>query len=305
MNQYKKKSFSRLENPLETNAVNITAKDAYFDKLAPHCRTYYHELLGIPDWQKYASNRFTGSEGIKTLSALKKVIGKKIFTSRKVDVLEIGSFAGETIIAADSEPEISLTVVEPFEQSVELAKLAVKALNSSATVLSGHGEKLPLSDNCMDAVLCANVIEHTFGWPDLLKEIYRVLRPGGKCLLTFPNYTQHWEGHYKIHFIPWLPGKLNELYFNLRGRNTEFLKSISFPNSSSVAKKAAASGFIVENYGLQRIYNRLQQHVEGHRPLRKFIAAHLLLKPIYKICSPVLNALLNQSHEFLLIKPVR
>jgi SAM-dependent methyltransferase len=45
---------------------------------------------------------------------------------------------------------------------------------------------MPLSDNSFDAVLCTEVLEH-LEWPrESIREIYRILRPGGRLFLTVP-----------------------------------------------------------------------------------------------------------------------
>lgn len=52
--------------------------------------------------------------------------------------------------------------------------------------------QVPLPDACMNAILCTEVLEHV---PDPLavwKEFNRLLRPGGKVLLTTPMY---WPAH--------------------------------------------------------------------------------------------------------------
>ena len=53
-------------------------------------------------------------------------------------------------------------------------------------------DKVPLPDACMDSILCTEVLEHV---PDPLavwKEFNRLLRPGGRVLLTTPMY---WPPH--------------------------------------------------------------------------------------------------------------
>lgn len=45
----------------------------------------------------------------------------------------------------------------------------------------------PFEDNYFDAVYCGEVIEHLFDPDHLLKEIRRVLKPGGTCVITTPN----------------------------------------------------------------------------------------------------------------------
>ncbi len=54
------------------------------------------------------------------------------------------------------------------------------------------GKKLPFSDGSFDTVLMTEVLEHLFEPDIVMSELYRVLRPGGRLLLTTPFI---WELH--------------------------------------------------------------------------------------------------------------
>lgn len=58
------------------------------------------------------------------------------------------------------------------------------------------GRTLPFPDASFDAVLCSQVFEHVFMPPEFLAEIRRVLRPGGRLLLTVPFV---WDEHEQPH----------------------------------------------------------------------------------------------------------
>lgn len=54
------------------------------------------------------------------------------------------------------------------------------------------GKHLPLPDASVDAILCNQVLEHVFEPTIFLTELRRVLRPGGRVLLTVPFV---WDEH--------------------------------------------------------------------------------------------------------------
>ena len=54
------------------------------------------------------------------------------------------------------------------------------------------GTKFPFSEGAFNAVLCNEVLEHVFNPDEFLAEIKRVLKPGGKLLLTVPFV---WDEH--------------------------------------------------------------------------------------------------------------
>jgi SAM-dependent methyltransferase len=59
------------------------------------------------------------------------------------------------------------------------------------------GKVFPFPDESFDSVLCNQVLEHVFNPTDFLNEIGRVLKPGGKLLLTVPfvwdEHEQPWD----------------------------------------------------------------------------------------------------------------
>lgn len=58
------------------------------------------------------------------------------------------------------------------------------------------GRHFPFPDARFDAVLCSQVFEHVFTPADFLREIHRVLQPGGRLLLTVPFV---WDEHEQPH----------------------------------------------------------------------------------------------------------
>lgn len=59
------------------------------------------------------------------------------------------------------------------------------------------GREFPFESASFDTVLCNQVLEHVFNPDEFLREIERVLRPGGKLLLTVPfvwdEHEQPWD----------------------------------------------------------------------------------------------------------------
>lgn len=48
------------------------------------------------------------------------------------------------------------------------------------------GKTIPFEDNCFDGILTSEVLEHVFNLDVVLDELCRVLKPGGKILITVP-----------------------------------------------------------------------------------------------------------------------
>lgn len=54
------------------------------------------------------------------------------------------------------------------------------------------GSRFPFEDESFNAVLCNQVLEHVFNPQEFLGEIHRILKPGGRILLTVPFI---WDEH--------------------------------------------------------------------------------------------------------------
>jgi SAM-dependent methyltransferase len=55
--------------------------------------------------------------------------------------------------------------------------------------------KLAIADDCMDGILCSNLIEHTRTPRAVIDEMQRVVRPGGWIWLSWTNWFSPYGGH--------------------------------------------------------------------------------------------------------------
>lgn len=86
-----------------------------------------------------------------------------------------------------------------------------------ADLVHGWAHEMPYDDGTFDCVLFANVYEHVS--PQLrrpsLREIGRVLRPGGIIVGQLPNPYFPIESHSRLPFMGWLPVQLQKKYWRL------------------------------------------------------------------------------------------
>lgn len=73
---------------------------------------------------------------------------------------------------------------------VVISNYRVQGIPGVAEVEADLNQALPFDDQCCDVILCREVIEHVESVPHTLREFRRLLAPGGRLVLTFPNRLQ-------------------------------------------------------------------------------------------------------------------
>lgn len=77
-----------------------------------------------------------------------------------------------------------------------LKQLATERRELPPTLLRVAGEKLPLPDESVDAVISNNVFEHVANVPAVVKEMRRVLKPGGIAHVIIHPFAAFSGGHH-------------------------------------------------------------------------------------------------------------
>jgi 2-polyprenyl-3-methyl-5-hydroxy-6-metoxy-1,4-benzoquinol methylase len=123
-------------------------------------------------------------------------------------VLEIGCGAGNLLLqatVAGSFPvalDLSMQALTFVHSRFEEASSGVEAPSGFAC-MQAVGECLPLGENSFDCILISEVIEHLEKPQFSIREAVRVLRPGGRLLITTPNYRSFWP------LMEWLVDRMN------------------------------------------------------------------------------------------------
>ena len=141
-------------------------KEKFYDTIADD----FDSIMNMYDTNRRIEvifDDFLGSEDLKNKTLLDGGCGTGLFTKKAIE-------RGAKVTSLDIAPK--------------LVELTIKK-NPSATGIEGSLLDLPFEENTFDFVISSDVIEHT---PDPLaavKELIRVLKPGGKICITVPNRT--------------------------------------------------------------------------------------------------------------------
>jgi dolichol-phosphate mannosyltransferase len=96
---------------------------------------------------------------------------------------------------------------------LNLAKLRYKRA-PGRRLIQADGCFLPFSKESFDQVICCRVLEHIEAWnqEDFLREVSRVLKPGGRLILYLPLFgSPFWKLIRGIYSF-WIPSRYPELY---------------------------------------------------------------------------------------------
>ena len=98
-----------------------------------------------------------------------------------------------------------------------VAQRMVRSAGAEPQLACALAEALPLPEDSMSAVTVLDVIEHVADQPALVREVDRVLRPGGVVALATPNrFSLTAEPHVGVWGVGWVPTRLQERYVRLR-----------------------------------------------------------------------------------------
>ncbi len=100
-------------------------------------------------------------------------------------VLEVGAWDGSTV---RFYKEKSNSQFYGLDLDLDIMANAKKDL-VDAKACDLNGGTIPWGDNFFDCVVCGEIIEHIFDTDHLLNELKRVLKPGGKLILSTPNLS--------------------------------------------------------------------------------------------------------------------
>jgi ubiquinone/menaquinone biosynthesis C-methylase UbiE len=109
-------------------------------------------------------------------------------------VLEIGAGMG-TDLAQFAKHGAICTDLDLSLGHLDHARTNFRLRGLNAEFKHGDGERLPFPDNTFDVVYSNGVIHHTPNTDQVIADIHRVLKPGGKCIIMVyaENSLHYWR----------------------------------------------------------------------------------------------------------------
>ncbi len=106
----------------------------------------------------------------------------KVVPKAEGDVLELGCGGGINMEFYDPARINSFSGVDPSPGLLDMSREAAQSFGMEADIRGGIGEAMPFGDASFDTVVCTFTLCSVDEQRDVLSEMRRVLRPGGKAL---------------------------------------------------------------------------------------------------------------------------
>jgi 2-polyprenyl-6-hydroxyphenyl methylase/3-demethylubiquinone-9 3-methyltransferase len=103
-------------------------------------------------------------------------------------VLDIGC-GGGFLTEAFARDGFDVTGIDPAANSVKAARAHAEQNHLPIRYCEGRGESLPFADGSFAIVTCCDVLEHVDDVAQVIREVSRMLRPGGVFLFDTVNRT--------------------------------------------------------------------------------------------------------------------
>jgi|SRR5450830_204726 SAM-dependent methyltransferase len=159
-------------------------------KLAPgrdaNCETFYEDFFDAKDLEAGEKDHRKLARQREILSYLKQNVPVGS------GVLEVGCGMGELLVALPDT--YRLTGMEYAKRNVEIVG---KLLGSKARVLQGTIYEIPVEEETQDVCVCLEVLEHVDDDVKAVRELWRVVKPGGLLIASVP-YTYYWPDYKKL-----------------------------------------------------------------------------------------------------------
>jgi len=217
-------------------------------------------------------------------------------------VLEIGCGLG-TDGAQFAGAGANYTGVDLTEAAIELARKRFELFNLPGQFQTADAENLDFADNSFDLVYSHGVLHHTPDTERAVKEIYRVLRPGGRAVVMLYHRDSY---NYRVNIsllrragaqlLRWESGV--KLVHRLTGESLESLQQHAAQLRVDQHSYLKSDEFLSQNTDgagnpLARVYSR----VEARRLFKEFAEIELRTYFLNKRWLPLIGNMLSRSAE--------
>ncbi len=229
---------------------------------------------------------------------------KNLNLSNDEFLLDMGCGEGRHSIGAYIETQANILGLDLSMKDLKIAQNRLNDFDTSniKSVCQFGGAdivSIPLLDSSLDAVICSEVLEHVDSPQESIKELIRVLKPGGVLALSVPRYMPE--------LICW---KLSKEYSKTPGGHVRIfkhkqLKKLGINNGLEYQSFHWAHGLHSPYWWLQCLFWKTKETSHIVNLYHKLLVWDLMKKPLLtKIFEAILQPLIGKSLVMYFKKPI-
>jgi ubiquinone/menaquinone biosynthesis C-methylase UbiE len=165
------------EAPVRVHFPGTSPQAAEEERLMP--------LIGEVAWHSVNADPAIAAESERHLQLVRQTLGRHGFAGRRLHLLEVASYAHTTGYRLAEELDARVTLFEISRHSLALGwRLAdPEGRRDNPRRVAGDFHALPFEDASFDFVFICSAVHHTWRYEVVLRELMRVLAPGGLLFL--------------------------------------------------------------------------------------------------------------------------
>jgi ubiquinone/menaquinone biosynthesis C-methylase UbiE len=196
--------------------TSAAAEERYLAKLES-ARADWWSSGNFDTWKRLYAGEYP--RGFLIIETLRKYAPD--FRVEGARVLDVGCGDAGALIAF-AEKGAQCAGIECFDTSLERGRLRAADHGVEVDLRKGVAESIPFPDASFDLVMLDNVLEHVTDRPGTLREVRRVLKPGGLLYMVTPKpfslYSLWNDPHYDLAGLVLMPRSMQIWYFEkIRG----------------------------------------------------------------------------------------
>jgi ubiquinone/menaquinone biosynthesis C-methylase UbiE len=230
-------------------------------------------------WKKLYAGEYP--RGFLIMDTLRKYAPE--FRVKGASVLDVGCGDAGALIAF-AENGARCAGIECFDASLERGRLRATDHGVAIDLKKGVAESIPFPDASFDLVMLDNVLEHVSDRPRTLREVKRVLKPGGLLYMVTPKpfslYSLWNDPHYDLAGLVLLPRPMQIWYFEkVRGGGKGTYDVGVIPTRRAIRKLLAQAGFEIavspRELWINYLRDRVSRPAEVRPGLKRNMASYI------------------------------
>lgn len=247
--------------------TSAAAEERYLAKLES-ARADWWSSGNFDTWKRLYAGEYP--RGFLIIDTLRKYAPD--FHVEGASVLDVGCGDAGALIAF-AEKGAKCAGIECFDTSLERGKLRAADHGVQVDLKKGVAESIPFPDASFDLVMLDNVLEHVTDRPGTLREVRRVLKPGGLLYMVTPKpfslYSLWNDPHYDLAGLVLMPRSMQIWYFEkIRGGGKGTYDVGVIPTRRRIRKLLDEAGFTITVSPRELWINYLRDRVSRPEEVR-------------------------------------